>query len=89
MMYLLLINREVNKTKPIIKSLSLILTLALIACTALTSGCTETGNQTEDNNGQIDAGRVALENITNIRWQWAGLTGNSSADQSVVPKMES
>ena len=89
MMYLLLIKREVNKTKPIIKSLSLILTLALIACTALTSGCTEGGNQTDDNNGQIDAGRVALENITNIRWQWAGLTGNSSADQSVVPKKES
>lgn len=88
MMYLFLVKKEVNKTKPIIKSLSFILTLTLIACAALISGCTEAGTQTDDNSGQMDTEMVALENITNIRWQWAGLIGNSSADQSVVPKKE-
>lgn len=75
--------------KQVIKTLSLLLILFLIACIASTSGCIQSQDQTGENNGQTDSGKISLEKITNINWQWAGVIGPSSENLSIVPNKES
>lgn len=71
--------------KAVIKTLSFILILVLIACTSSTSGCISSQDQTGENNGQTASGKIALDKIINITWQWAGMIETSSGNQSVVP----
>lgn len=71
------------------KSSSFIFILVLVACTAFILGCTEQGDEGFNGSEQTDVGAIDLFNITNVNWQWAGLVGMSSVNQSVVPNNES
>lgn len=81
----LLRHKEVNETRSRLKTFSFVLTLTLVACTALTLGCTEAGNETANDNRQMGTENTDINNITNVKWQWVGLIGTSSANQSFVP----
>ncbi len=71
------------------KSSSLILTLVLVACTAFVPGCTEQVDEVFNGSEQTDVGAIDFVKITNVNWQWAGLVGTPSVNQSVVPNNES
>lgn len=65
------------------------LILVLFALIAFIFGCVEQGIKSPDGGAQNNTESIDLANITNIKWQWAGLVGTSSANQSVVPNKES
>lgn len=67
----------------------MILILVLVASIVFIIGCVEQGIESPDGGAQNNTESVDLANITNIKWQWAGLVGTSSVNQSVVPNKES
>lgn len=67
----------------------MILTVALVASIVFILGCVEQENGSSNSSTQSDAEPIGLANITNVKWQWAGLVGTLSANQSVVPNKES
>lgn len=67
----------------------MIFILVLVASIVFIIGCVEQEIESPDGGAQNNTESVDLANITNIKWQWAGLVGTSSVNQSVVPNKES